>query len=340
MNNHRSANEILDNARKSVDPALRAAVDQLPSPIRTIAGYHFGWLDRQGGPDCASSGKMLRPALVIAACKAAGGRAESSMDAAVAVELVHNFSLLHDDVMDADATRRHRPTVWSIFGVSNAILVGDAMLALAGKVLADNPIPEATRAVSWLNSDMLALCAGQYADLAFEQRSDVDLDECVAMARGKTGALVGCCCAMGALFAGANSTTIDQFRTFGMELGLAFQLVDDLLGIWGDSTVTGKPVRADILIRKKSLPVVAALTSDTAAARELAHIYRDPAPFDDMRVTRVAELIDAAGGRTWARSEAENHLDIGVKSLMAGNPTAAGAADLLALADLVIRRDY
>ena len=181
------------------------------------------------------------------------------MPGAVAVELVHNFSLLHDDLMDHDAERRHRATVWAVWGPSMAILVGDAMLALAYQVLADVRDESSVAAAAMLGTATQGLIAGQVEDLAFERRATVRVEECVAMAAGKTGALLGCSAAIGAVLAGAPVETVAALQIYGEELGLAFQLVDDLLGIWGDSAVTGKPVGSDLRARKKSLPISWAL---------------------------------------------------------------------------------
>lgn len=194
------------------------------------------------------------------------------------MELVHNFTLLHDDVIDEDATRRHRPTAWTVFGTPDAIIVGDALLALALRLLAEDGHPAAPAASARLASCVIELCAGQQADCAFEQRGpqEVSLDECLDMAMAKTGALLGCACSLGALYAGAGPEEVAALDAFGREAGLAFQLIDDLIGIWGDPGRTGKPAGADLASHKKSLPVVAALTSGTPAAAELAELYRGP----------------------------------------------------------------
>ncbi|WP_031083116.1 polyprenyl synthetase family protein, partial [Streptomyces sp. NRRL WC-3549] len=267
---------LLEHTRTVVDPHLRAAVDTLPGAIRRVALYHFGWQDADGTPASGQAGKAIRPALVLAAARALGGSQESALRAAVAVELVHNFTLLHDDVIDEDATRRHRPTAWAVFGVPDAVIAGDALLALAQRLLAEDPHPASARASARLSACVIELCAGQQADCALEEREplDVTLDECLTMATAKTGALLGCACALGALCAGADEPAVGAMDGFGREAGLAFQLIDDLIGIWGDTARTGKPVGADLAAHKKSLPVVAALTSGTAAAGELATLYR------------------------------------------------------------------
>ncbi|MBV9011888.1 MAG: polyprenyl synthetase family protein [Pseudonocardiales bacterium] len=341
----RSALEVLAWSRTTVEPALRAAVDTLPSAMRRIAGYHFGWWDEHGqqesAPDGhAKGGKAIRPALVLLSAQAVGGAPAAAVSAAVAVELVHNFSLLHDDVMDGDLTRRHRPTAWSVFGVNAAILAGDALLTLALDVLAASGNPAATEGMRMLSAAVQDLVDGQSTDLSFEQRVQVELAECLRMAQGKTGALMGCACAVGACFGGGSPKQVEHFRDFGAHLGLAFQHVDDLLGIWGDPALTGKPVYSDLHSRKKSLPVVAALTSSTPAGRELAALYHRDQSLSGSDLVRAAELIDVAGGRAWSQTQAEELLTQAMGDLTSANPTARAAQELAALARLATYRDH
>lgn len=332
--------DLLARTRLAVDPVLRDAVDSLPESMRRIAAYHFGWLNADGLPTRRSSGKALRPALVLAAARSLGGRARDALPGAAAVELVHNFTLLHDDVIDRDPIRRHRPTAWAVFGAENAILAGDAMHSLAYVLLARDRHPAASQAAGRLADCVIELCDGQHADCAFERRDGVTLAECVAMAEHKTGALLGCACALGALYAGADDRAVHAMDGFGRELGLAFQLVDDLLGIWGDPEVTGKPVGADLAARKKSLPVVAALHSETPAADELAKLYATSRPFTDAELRRAAEAVDLAGGREWARASAEQHIAAARRHLAEAVSDSAAAADLVAMAELITRRNH
>ncbi|MGF1339103.1 MULTISPECIES: family 2 encapsulin nanocompartment cargo protein polyprenyl transferase [unclassified Streptomyces] len=332
---------LLERTRGLVDPHLRAAVDTLPGAIRRVARYHFGWQNADGTPASGQAGKAIRPALVLAAARALGGDPESALRAAVAVELVHNFTLLHDDVIDEDATRRHRPTAWAVFGVPDAVVTGDAVLALAQRLLAEDPHPGSARASARLSACVIELCAGQQADCALEEREplDVTLDECLTMATAKTGALLGCACALGALYAGADEPAVEAMDGFGREAGLAFQLIDDLIGIWGDTARTGKPVGADLAAHKKSLPVVAALTSGTPAADELAVLYRG-AMNTPAEVSGAAAAVDRAGGRDWAQACAADRMARAVHHLSRAVPDPAAAQDLLALAEFVTRRTH
>ncbi|MFG2880109.1 family 2 encapsulin nanocompartment cargo protein polyprenyl transferase [Streptomyces sp. NPDC048337] len=330
---------LLERTRETVNPELRRTVESLPGSMRRVAMYHFGWERADGTPAEGNAGKAIRPALVLAAAQALqgpGGHPDEAVRAAAAVELAHNFTLLHDDVIDKDVRRRGRATAWTVFGIPDAIITGDAMMALALALLAEDPHPASAAASARLSACVIELCAGQQADCAFERRPDVSLDECLTMATAKTGALLGCACALGALYAGAGPDEVDAMDAFGREAGLAFQLIDDLIGIWGDPGHTGKPAGADLIARKKSLPVVAALTSGTAAGEELAALYAGPMTGDD--VHRAADAVDRAGGRDWAQAHAADRMGRAVQQLSRAVPDLAAAGGLLALAEFVTRR--
>ncbi|MFC8518094.1 family 2 encapsulin nanocompartment cargo protein polyprenyl transferase [Streptomyces sp. NPDC057257] len=334
------ATAILERTRACVDPELRAAIDSLPGSMRRIALYHFGWEHADGTPAAGNAGKAIRPALVLTAAAALGGPGarETAVRAAAAVELVHNFTLLHDDVMDRDTTRRHRPTAWTVFGDADAILAGDAMQALALQLLAEDPHPASAAAAARLAACVVELCAGQHTDTAMERRgpAEVTLDEVLTMAEAKTGALLGCACALGALYAGAGGEAVGAMDAFGRQAGLAFQLIDDVIGIWGDPLRTGKPAGADLAARKKSLPVVAALTSGTPASAELAVLYEAPYAKEDLERTALA--VERAGGRDWAQVQAADRMARAMQELSRAVPDPEAAGGLLALAEFVTRR--
>ncbi|MGH3829904.1 MAG: family 2 encapsulin nanocompartment cargo protein polyprenyl transferase [Pseudonocardiaceae bacterium] len=355
----RSAREVLTWSRTTVEPALRAAVDTLPASMRLIAGYHFGWWNEHGksyqtpeidskiGPEKGAGkgigGKAIRPTLVLLSAQAVGGLPAAAVPAAVAVELVHNFSLLHDDVLDGDLTRRHRPTAWSVFGLNAAILAGDALLTLALDVLAASEHPATMDGTRMLTATVQKLIDGQSTDLTFEQRARVELAECLSMVGKKTGSLISCACAMGASFGGGSPAQVEQLRGFGVRLGLAFQHMDDFLGIWGDPVMTGKPVYSDLRSRKKSLPVVVALNSDTPAGRELATMYHRTAPLSNNELVHAAELIELAGGRAWSQAQVDDLLARALRQLPTANLTAQAARavrELGALARLATHRDH
>ncbi len=329
----------LHRGRNAVTPALRSALARLESTSRARAAYHLGWTDVDGRPTAGGGGKAVRPALALLSAEAAGSPAEVGLPGAVAVELVHNFSLLHDDLMDGDVERRHRRTVWSVWGPSSAILTGDAMLALAMEVLLDSRSPNAALAAQLLAGATRELIRGQVQDLAFERRQRVTLDECLDMAAAKTGALLSASAAIGAVLAGAPEATVGALATFGAQLGVAFQLVDDELGIWGDPEVTGKPVFSDLRSRKKSLPVAYTMARGGAAGMELAAWLAAPGEPDDAALRRAADLVAAGGGRDWAASEANRRMELGVRALGAVEIPGPAREELVALGCFIVNRE-
>jgi geranylgeranyl diphosphate synthase type I len=329
----------LEAVRTVVQPDVLAAIDRLDPHTRLVAGYHFGFWAADGGPPTGNAGKGLRAALALLSARAVGATLARGGPAAVAVELVHNYSLLHDDVMDRDVQRHHQPTAWMVYGEPDAILAGDGLLGLAFEVLAEAPEPAAPLAVRTLGAAMRRLVAGQTEDLGFEQRTDVTLDECLAMVGGKTAALLACSCSLGAVLCAGPGRVQAALGRFGEHLGVAFQLVDDLLGIWGRPELTGKPVLSDLASRKKSIPVVYALTSGTAAGERLRELYFAPEPLDGERRALAAKLVEEAGGRDWTEREADRRLELALAALPAEVP-ADVRAELVDLAHFVTGRDY
>ncbi|HYT09141.1 MAG TPA: polyprenyl synthetase family protein [Mycobacteriales bacterium] len=333
----------LARASALVEQPLRDAIASLAPAVHGIVMYHFGWADERGRPASGSGGKALRAALALLSAEAAGGPGAAERDgipAAVAVQLVHEFSLLHDDIMDGDRTRRHRPTAWTVFGSGPALLAGDALCTRAVEVLAlAAPPASAGPAVAALVRAIQELITGQAADLSLEARVDAGLDETLTMAEQKTGALLGVSAALGAMLAGGSPPLVAALERYGRTLGLAFQLVDDLLGIWGDPAVTGKPVFADLRARKMSVPVAAALRGDEEASRELRGRLAGGGPADEQALALAAKLIDEAGGRSWTEREADRLAAAAVDALD-GVPVAADVReDLAALARFTVRRE-
>lgn len=328
---------MLDTGRTMLGPALRDAVDSHLGPrMSRIAHYHFGWADAEGRPTGTWGGKMLRPTLALLSARAAGATDAQGLPAALAVELVHNFSLLHDDIMDADETRRGRATAWTVFGVPGAILAGDAMVTAATSVLLAAPAKGARSAAVSLMTATQRMIDGQTSDVDFERRDDVTLGECLRMAGDKTGALLGCACALGAELVGAERSLTEGLDAFGAHIGLAFQLADDLLGIWGDPDRSGKQVGADLRARKKSLPVVAALNAP--GADELRALYLGPEPMTERTVRRVTELVERAGGRDWAQEEAARQIAAAEQRLTATGIPADVHGELLEVAGFIVGR--
>lgn len=335
---------LLERGRTLTAPVLRAAVDRLAPPMDTVAAYHFGWIDAAGNPAAGDGGKAVRPALAVLSAEVTGAAPETGVPGAVAVELVHNFSLLHDDLMDGDEQRRHRDTVWKVHGPAQAILVGDALFALANEVLLELGTVEAGRATRRLTSATRALIDGQAQDISYEHRDRVTVEECLEMEGNKTGALLASASSIGAVLGGADEHTADVLEKYGYHLGLAFQAVDDLLGIWGDPDATGKQTWSDLRQRKKSLPVVAALAAGGPASEHLGEILAadaktsDFANFSEEEFAARAALIEEAGGREWTADEARRQHTIAIEALDAVDMPHRVRDMFTALADFVVVR--
>lgn len=340
--------ESLHRGRELVAPALRAAVDRLDDHTRLVASYHLGFCDERGHPLDANPGKAVRPSLTLLVCEAVSGASAPALCGAVAAELVHNFSLVHDDLMDRDAERRHRPAVWAVWGDATAVLAGDALLSLAHEIIEESGSAHAGAASRALAVATRELIRGQVLDMSFEHRADVTLAECVDMAAGKTGALLGASAELGAILGGAPPGVGAAYRTYGAELGLAFQLVDDLLGIWGWPERTGKPVFSDLRSRKKTMPVVWALENGGPAGRELA-TWLATAPdnpegpggphTDESSLRHVADLVERAGARDWASDEARRRVKLAGAALDDAGCGPGHRQELDELARFVVERD-
>lgn len=331
----------MDLYSKAVSAEMRSVLqaDATPDELHSMMHYHMGWVDQTFTPNVVPSGKMIRPALLLMACEAAGGVWQDAVPAAAAIELLHNFSLIHDDIEDRSDTRRGRTTTWRIWGVPLAINVGDAMFAsaqLAMTRLADKGVPSdiVVTALRRFNETCVALTQGQHADMRFETREDVLVDEYMAMIRGKTAVLVALSAELGALIAGKDGATVAHYHQFGLQTGLAFQVIDDILGIWGDEAVIGKSAESDILTKKKTLPVLYGLEKSAA----LRDHYTHPADSNGF-VTKAVALLDAAEARSFAEAEAQRHTDSAMSHLKQANPQGDAAIAIDQLASLLLRRN-
>ncbi len=301
--------------------------------------YHLGWTDAAFNPCQTQTGKRVRPALCLLTCESCGGDWKQALPAAAAIELVHNFSLIHDDVEDQDEVRRGRPTVWSLWGQAQAINAGDTMFALAQLALlrlSERGVPVATvvAAHRLFNQTCIALTIGQHLDIGFEDCDDISLLDYVAMIEGKTAALVACACEMGALVAAASASCRKCLHSFGRHLGLAFQMRDDILGIWGDPNVTGKPVGADIARRKKTLPLLHGLEQSAELQALLAQKTLSAAD-----VHHATHLLQQTNSREYAEQLVREHHAQALAALEQANLQSHAAHALYELAQMLLDRE-
>lgn len=314
-----------------------------------MIAYHMGWEGEGAGPK--AQGKRIRPLLVLLSY---GANSPSSfilpvysqahpsswnvaLPAAAAVELLHNFSLIHDDIQDNSPLRRGRPTVWKKWGVAQAINAGDAEYTLAYTAmleLAKTATPEiALEAVNILQRTCIHLTQGQYLDMFFETRNSVTLDEYWTMIGGKTAALTAACTELGALAAGVGDTTRTAYREFGRYLGLAFQVQDDLLGIWGDTALTGKSAESDLVAGKKSIPVLYGLQQNGAFASRWAQ-----GPVQEGEAGTLAAQLETEGARNYTQNMVDELTGKALKYLEEADPKGEAGEALVELADMLLKR--
>jgi geranylgeranyl diphosphate synthase type I len=314
---------VLTRHLAAIEIALQEAIGAAELPLTHAARYVMGWEDERGAAT-QNQGKRIRPALCLFAADHFGGAPEVAMPGAIAIELVHNFSLVHDEVQDRDEERHHRPTAWRIFGDGQAINLGDHLYttAVAALTAPGGNVERRMAALRVLNTAIARMIQGQWEDLAFESRGAVAVADYLRMASGKTGALLGAPLEIGALLAGAPPEEAAILGQWGNEVGLAFQSWDDYLGIWGDPSATGKSNNNDIARRKKTLPIVHGL-AHPAVSGMISAAYDREGELTPAEIEAITSALREAGADRACRDAAAEH---------------AGAADAL-IEPLVLRAD-
>ena len=323
-----------------VEQELQKQVSRLDTPrtklFHEMLTYHMGWTGEGAGAE--ASGKRIRPLLVLLCTSSCGGDWQSALPAAAAVELVHNFSLVHDDIQDNSPIRRGRDTVWVKWGAPMAINAGDALFVISNQAILDlknNYAPEVVlRAAEILNNTCLDLTRGQYLDISYEERTDLTIEDYWPMIAGKTAALLSACCHIGSLLGDADDSKQEAYRSFGHYLGLAFQVQDDILGIWGDESVTGKSAASDLVEGKNSLPVLAGLGKKGIFAERWA---REPIRAEE--VEEVRRSLAGEGGLIAAQDASKQMTDLALMSLREADPQGEAGGALSELADKLLKRD-
>jgi geranylgeranyl diphosphate synthase, type I len=321
--------------------AVRRHMTSEAAQLTAMLEYHLGWRgpDLQLLPKPAPAGKKLRPGLVLLASQAVGGEmTQASHASAAAVELIHNFSLVHDDIQDHSELRRHRPTVWALWGMPQAINVGDALFALAQVVLAEAGTSLAAQLTVELNRAALGLAEGQFLDIDLQAgKTPPTLEAYEAMISRKTGVLFACACRMGAMAAGASNAQSDAYAAYGMQLGIAFQEQDDLLGVWGLSADTGKPDAADIIERKRGLPAAMALgRSDTPPW--LSAAYSEERAMQPATVDRIIAHFDALDVRSAVETRVHERYQQALACLDVAEPREPARSYLAAVCEALVSR--
>lgn len=334
----------MDEYLTALENELRALVvspDAAYEPYYGIFRYHLGWTDTNFVEVKCEAGKRLRPLLCLFSCEAICGDWRRALPVAAALELAHNFSLIHDDIEDNSDERRGRAAVWKVWGLAHGLNAGDGMFVLARLALdrlCERGFSSAKcAAISRIFDEAtLALCQGQFLDLGFETRLDVTTDEYLQMIGGKTTALIAASTRIGAMLATDDARVVDAFARFGENIGCAFQITDDILGIWGDPALTGKSAATDILTKKKSLPALIGLQDANAGAALRALYAQATLSPDD--VTRVLVLLDQARAREQAQCYADEFRAAALSALDATGLANRAMERLRELADAMTRR--
>lgn len=324
----------------AIEVELQKQVSRLDSPrtkpFHEMLTYHMGWTGEGAGPE--ATGKRIRPLLVLLTSSACGANWQFALPAAAAIELVHNFSLVHDDIQDNSSKRRGRDTAWVKWGAPMAINVGDALFVMSGQAIIDlkenYPADVVMKATEILHNTCLDLTRGQYLDMSYEERNDLGVEDYWHMISGKTSALIAACCHIGALLGGADDEKQEVYRSFGHYLGLAFQVQDDILGIWGDENVTGKSVASDLVEGKNSLPILAGLDKKGKFAERWAQ-----GPIQPEEVNEVSRLLASEGGLFVAQEYAKQMTDLALRSLEEVEPQGEAGDALFELTNRLLGRN-
>ena len=336
MSDHLQTEELLEAIEKELLTSVANQSEPEFTQYYFMLAYHLGWEGEGAGPE--ARGKRIRPLLLLLTCAAAGGKWQDALPAAASVELVHNFSLIHDDIQDNSRLRRGRETVWQRWGIPQAINAGDAMFTLAHLTLlrlegATSP-DITTLAANTLHQACLQLTKGQYLDLAFERESYLPMESYWQMVGDKTASLIGACTELGAIVANVSPDRRKLFRDFGFNLGLAFQAQDDILGIWGNAALTGKSNESDLIAGKKSLPVIFGLEQEGKFAARWA---RGQIQGDETK--QIATQLEAEGARKFSEDSAGRMTNKALQALSDAKPEGIAGQRLISLANRLLKRE-
>ncbi len=328
--------EMLPEIEKELQSQVKRLDDPHTHPFHEMLTYHMGWTGEGAGPDAA--GKRIRPLLLLLAAASCGADWQSALPAAAAVELLHNFSLVHDDVQDNSDKRRGRPTVWAKWGVPMAINVGDTLFVLSNQATMDliksHPASIVVRAAAILHDSCLDLTRGQFMDMSYEERNDLTIEDYWPMIGGKTSALLAACTHIGALLGNAKNEIQENYRQFGYHLGMAFQIQDDILGIWGEESITGKSAASDLVEGKNSLPVLYAL----GKKGKFAQLWNQ-GPIKANEVKAVAAQLEREGAREYANEMSLKETGEALGFLEEANPEGLEGEAIIELANKLLKRE-
>ncbi|MGX1773731.1 polyprenyl synthetase family protein [Nocardia brasiliensis] len=332
--------DAVHRSREMLRAGMESALAPVHPDLALACRYYFGWCELDGTPIRARGSRGLQASVAFLSAQAVGGAPESALPGAIAMEFLHNSSLLHDDLMDEDAVRRDRPTVWAVLGTPTSLLSGNALWIAANAVLLSVPGELGTVATRLLNSALQTLTAALATELNFERRpaAEIALEEWPQIGFGKGGALLGCGAALGARLGGGSAASAEPLEQAARHAGLAWQAMNDVENIWGDAGLIGKPGYNDLRQRKRTLPVLAALHSGHPDIAELARLW-ESADNGDAELSAMAALIERTGGRDYAETLISNHLSHALTLLDQTSMASSVRTELRTMLHFVVTRD-
>ena len=337
---------ILNKYTLDIKHSIKDTLSHTPPFIQGVISYHFGWVDQNFEPATCDSGKMLRPTMCLLVFEALTGSHKNALPVAAAIEMIHNFSLIHDDIEDGDTERRGRPTAWAIWGKPLAINTGDYLFSLAFNTVAnlDSTQFSANRILAvqrLITRSCLTLTMGQDLDLRFEHTHHVSTEMYLDMVYKKTGALLEAAIVSGAMLGTSNRQIINSYHEFARNIGIAFQVRDDILGIWGDIAATGKSADNDLRRKKKTLPVLYTLSKATGARKEkLRAMYAGPNPLSADQIKFARECLTWANARDYAQDKANAYIENAFLALNSIDVSNQAQSELETLAKFLVQRSY
>jgi geranylgeranyl diphosphate synthase type I len=337
---------ILKKYKTAIDATIKQMLEEAPDYINGIINYHFGWVDQNFEPANFERGKMFRPTMNLLVFEAITGDYKGALPVAASIEMIHNFSLMHDDIEDNDTQRRGRPTAWTIWGKPRVINAGDFLYSLAFKSLYQLESREfpAERIFSVLNLILqacLELTEGQELDLRYENIKEVSTDMYLDMVYKKTGALIEASIVSAAKLATSDEELIQNYLGFAQNIGIAFQMQDDILGIWGDTSKTGKSSANDLRRKKKTLPVIYTLNKSSGQRKAaLMKLYAKSEPLTDDEIEFVRESLTWAEAYDYARTVADSYRQKAFSALQKIDISNQAQTDLETIARFLVDRSY
>lgn len=335
-----SLKKFTETMLPAIEAELQRQVSRLDEthtrPFYDMLTYHMGWTGDGAGSE--ATGKRIRPLMLLLTVSACGMKWLHAAPASAAVELVHNFSLVHDDIQDHSEKRRGRATIWKLWGMPMAINAGDAFFVLSNQAMMDlreyYPAEIVAKTATVLHNTCLDLTRGQFLDMSYEMRNDLSVEDYWPMIAGKTAALLSACCHIGSILGGVEESMQDAYRSFGHALGIAFQVQDDILGIWGDEAITGKSAASDLLEGKKSLPVLYALSKGGKFAERWSK-----GPIQLEEVEKLAQLLAKEGSYEYTHGISRQVTTLALDSLREADPQGEAGEALMELANKLIKRE-